>query len=144
MAASLESMRADYQTLAATVDRQTESMEKGRESTMVAGTERAYREPGIEYPGLPGLPVWDGNPELFEVNADGLGMPSMMSAPASMAASCSSFWSSAEKLFHTRGFTAKISGSFTNNPEVNDGESRKCFRKYNRVLFGGGEYHLDG
>jgi len=39
---------------------------------VVARTERSYREPGIEFPGLAGLPVWDGNPEIFEVNPDGL------------------------------------------------------------------------
>ncbi|TDI83918.1 MAG: T9SS type A sorting domain-containing protein, partial [Caldithrix sp.] len=42
---------------------------------VVANDERAFREPGIEFPGLPGLPVWDGNPEVFEINPDGLGLP---------------------------------------------------------------------
>ncbi len=36
---------------------------------------RAFREPGIPYPGRPGLPVWDGNPELFELDPDALGLP---------------------------------------------------------------------
>ncbi len=31
-------------------------------------SERAFREPGIEYPGVSGLPVWDGNPEVFQLN----------------------------------------------------------------------------
>lgn len=35
---------------------------------------RAIRETGIEFPGLNGLPVWDGNPEMFEINADGAGL----------------------------------------------------------------------
>jgi len=39
-----------------------------------AGTERCLREPGIEFPGLPGLPVWDGNPEVFELDPDALGL----------------------------------------------------------------------
>ncbi len=39
---------------------------------VVAGPNRAFREPGIEYPGLIGLPVWDGNPEIFEFDPDGL------------------------------------------------------------------------
>ena len=30
------------------------------------------RETGIEYPGLVGLPVWDGNPEVFELDLDAL------------------------------------------------------------------------
>ncbi|MCH9647374.1 MAG: thrombospondin type 3 repeat-containing protein [Deltaproteobacteria bacterium] len=33
---------------------------------------RCLREPGIEFPGLPGLPLWDSNPEQFEVDADKL------------------------------------------------------------------------
>ncbi len=38
---------------------------------------RSYREPGVEYPGLfePLIPIWDGNPEVFEVDPDGLGGP---------------------------------------------------------------------
>ena len=34
---------------------------------------RPRREPGIEFPGMAGLPVWDGNPEVFEINPDDLG-----------------------------------------------------------------------
>ncbi|HVS16403.1 MAG TPA: lamin tail domain-containing protein [Thermoanaerobaculia bacterium] len=45
------------------------------EAFVVAGAQRAFREPGIEYPGLPGLPVWDGNPEVFELDPDRLGLP---------------------------------------------------------------------
>ncbi len=37
--------------------------------------ERVMREPGIEFPGLPGLPVWDGNPELFWIDPNGLNAP---------------------------------------------------------------------
>ena len=36
--------------------------------------ERCFRETGIEFPGLPGLPIWDGNPELFELDPDRLGL----------------------------------------------------------------------
>ncbi|MGI9221702.1 MAG: Ig-like domain-containing protein [Woeseiaceae bacterium] len=43
------------------------------ETAVVVGTDRAYREPGIESPGLAGLPIWDGNPEIFEVDPNGLG-----------------------------------------------------------------------
>jgi hypothetical protein len=42
---------------------------------IVAGHPRAFREPGIIFPGLPGLPVWDGNPEVFELDPDRLGLP---------------------------------------------------------------------
>lgn len=39
----------------------------------VASATRPFREPGIQYPGLVGLPVWDGNPEVFEIDPDRLG-----------------------------------------------------------------------
>ncbi|HEY9420390.1 MAG TPA: lamin tail domain-containing protein [Thermoanaerobaculia bacterium] len=44
---------------------------------VVAGPERAFREPGILYPGRPGLPVWDGNLEIFEIDPDKLGLPNV-------------------------------------------------------------------
>jgi hypothetical protein len=36
---------------------------------------RSFREPGVEFPGLflPPIPTWDGNPEVFDVDPDGLG-----------------------------------------------------------------------
>jgi predicted extracellular nuclease len=43
------------------------------DAQITASGQRAFREPGIEYPGLPGLPVWDGNPEVFELDPDGVG-----------------------------------------------------------------------
>jgi predicted extracellular nuclease len=47
-----------------------------------AGT-RPLREPGIEFPGIPGLPVWDGNPEIFELDPDKLGLPNRVIAGGS-------------------------------------------------------------
>jgi predicted extracellular nuclease len=44
---------------------------------VVARSSRPFREPGIASPGLPGLPIWDGNPELFELDPDGAGLPSV-------------------------------------------------------------------
>ena len=44
---------------------------------VVAGGTRALREPGILHPGLPGLPVWDGNPEVFELDPDKMGLPNL-------------------------------------------------------------------
>ena len=44
--------------------------------------QRPFREPGVRYPGLPGLPVWDGNPELFELDPDGAGAPITTLLPA--------------------------------------------------------------
>jgi len=45
------------------------------EVLITAGSNRPFREPGIEFPGLAGLPVWDGNPEIFELDPDRLGQP---------------------------------------------------------------------
>jgi predicted extracellular nuclease len=42
---------------------------------ITAAPGRAFREPGIEYPGLAGYPEWDGNPEVFELDPDKLGLP---------------------------------------------------------------------
>ena len=33
---------------------------------------RSFREPGIRYPGIEGLPIWDGNPEVFWFDPDAL------------------------------------------------------------------------
>lgn len=51
---------------------------------VVARDERAFREPGIEFPGLGGdIPTWDGNPELFELDPDKLGLPNLAIAAGS-------------------------------------------------------------
>jgi endonuclease/exonuclease/phosphatase family metal-dependent hydrolase len=41
---------------------------------ITAAGARTYREPGIEFPGLVGFPEWDGNPEVFELDPDKLGL----------------------------------------------------------------------
>jgi predicted extracellular nuclease len=41
---------------------------------ITAASSRTFREPGIAYPGEAGLPVWDGNPEVFELDPDKLGL----------------------------------------------------------------------
>ncbi|MEM6797414.1 MAG: hypothetical protein AAF725_25820, partial [Acidobacteriota bacterium] len=33
-----------------------------------------FRGPGLEFPGMVGLPVWDGNQEVFELDPDGAGL----------------------------------------------------------------------
>jgi hypothetical protein len=45
---------------------------------ITAAPARTFREPGIEFPGEAGLPVWDGNPEVFELDPDKLGLPNQM------------------------------------------------------------------
>jgi predicted extracellular nuclease len=42
---------------------------------ITAAPMRTFREPGILFPGLTGLPIWDGNPEVFELDPDKLGLP---------------------------------------------------------------------
>jgi predicted extracellular nuclease len=44
------------------------------DASIVATAARPFREPGIECPGTSGLPVWDGNPEVFEIDPDRLGL----------------------------------------------------------------------
>jgi predicted extracellular nuclease len=47
---------------------------------VTTGPTRPFREPGIETPGLPAMPlipVWDGNPEVFELDPDRLGLPNL-------------------------------------------------------------------
>jgi len=45
---------------------------------ITAAGARTYREPGIEFPGLAGYPEWDGNPEVFELDPDKLGLPNQI------------------------------------------------------------------
>jgi len=45
---------------------------------VAAGDDRPFREPGIEFPGIVGLPLWDGNPEVFELDPDKLGLPNQV------------------------------------------------------------------
>lgn len=44
------------------------------EAYVVASGIQTFREPGIEFPGIAGLPIWDGNPEIFELDPDKLGL----------------------------------------------------------------------
>ncbi len=44
------------------------------EAYITAAPERTFRETGLEFPGIAGLPVWDGNPEVFELDPDKLGL----------------------------------------------------------------------
>jgi len=50
-------------------------------TSIVAGTLRTFREPGIPFPGSFGLPVWDDNPERFEFRPAALGQPNLTDLP---------------------------------------------------------------
>ena len=65
----LEGMRVQF---SATANGPSSSFET---APLRIGGERVFREAGIRYPGLPGLPVWDGNPELFWFDPNGLNAP---------------------------------------------------------------------
>jgi predicted extracellular nuclease len=41
---------------------------------ITAAPQRTFREPGIVYPAPDGLPEWDGNPEVFELDPNRLGL----------------------------------------------------------------------
>ena len=69
-----EGMRVSISNGAVSGPHQRFSTDPIAEVHIVAGPTRAYREPGIEYPGISGLPVWDGNPEVFELDPDRLGL----------------------------------------------------------------------
>ena len=71
----LEGMRVSLGSGAVSGPNQSFGSDPLAEVHIVADGTRAFREPGIEYPGLPGLPVWDGNPEVFELDPDKLGLP---------------------------------------------------------------------
>ena len=45
------------------------------ETAIMVGPNRTFREPGIAFPGIGGLPVWDSNQEVILVDPDGLGQP---------------------------------------------------------------------
>ncbi len=72
-----ESMRVEIAEGIATSPNQSFGSDPLAEVFIVAGNARAFREPGIAFPGLSGLPVWDGNPEIFELDPDRLGQPNV-------------------------------------------------------------------
>jgi uncharacterized protein len=56
--------------------RTTAPTDRFGDTAIVADDTRAFREPGILYPGVPGHPiVWDGNPEIFEIDPNRAGLP---------------------------------------------------------------------
>jgi predicted extracellular nuclease/methionine-rich copper-binding protein CopC len=73
-----EGMLVQIANGAVAASNQTFSSDRFAEVLAVAGPNRPFREPGIEYPGRAGLPVWDNNPEIFEFDPDHFGQPNMV------------------------------------------------------------------
>jgi len=70
-----EGMRVEIASGVVGSGNQTFGTDPTAEVLITAGSNRPFREAGIEFPGLAGLPVWDGNPEVFELDPDRLGQP---------------------------------------------------------------------
>ncbi|MCW8984526.1 MAG: lamin tail domain-containing protein, partial [Thermoanaerobaculales bacterium] len=74
----LEGMLVTVASGVVTGSNQRYSTDPIAEVQIVTSPNRAFREPGVEYPGWtppPTLPIWDGNPEVFELDPDRLGLP---------------------------------------------------------------------
>lgn len=69
---SLERVENMLVQFSATASGPTDELEL---TPLSASGQRPFREPGIRHPGLPGLPVWDGNPEVFWFDPNGLNAP---------------------------------------------------------------------
>lgn len=69
-----ESMRVRVASGTVASGSQNFSTDPVAEMYVTATSSRPFREPGIEYPGESGFPVWDGNPEVFELDPDRLGL----------------------------------------------------------------------
>ncbi len=69
-----------------------------------SGDGRLRREPGIAWPGLDGLPVWDGNPHGFELAPDALGLevPELVAGTTFQAEGAMTFAWGAYQLWPTR------------------------------------------
>ena len=75
-----EGMLIEIQEGTVTGPNQTFSSDPIAEVHIVADSGRTYREPGVIFPGLnmPPIPTWDGNPEVFELDPDKLGLPNQI------------------------------------------------------------------
>ncbi len=69
---AVELERYESMLVEVTGARATSPTDQYGDVTMTSGPNLKFREPGIEYPGLVGLPVYDGNPEIFDLDPDGL------------------------------------------------------------------------
>ena len=60
-------------------------------ASLVPPAERPFREPGIRYPGQSGLPLWDGNPEVIQINLQWAGFSNLFSLDPISASGVLSF-----------------------------------------------------
>ena len=79
---SLEGMLVQFDALVTSPSNFT------NEVTLTTQSRRPSREPGIQFPGLRDLPVWDGNPELFWFDPDKIGAPNFGWINAGMRLQC--------------------------------------------------------
>ncbi len=84
-----EGMRVEIANGTVTGGNQDFSSDLVAEVHVTAASSRTFREPGVIFPGLGGsIPTWDGNPEVFELDPDRLGLPNIIiPAGSSFAAS---------------------------------------------------------
>lgn len=68
----VEGMRVQFSTAITTAPSRSDGT-----TNIVIGTTRTFREPGIAFPGASNFPVWDGNPEVFSIDPNALGLPAM-------------------------------------------------------------------
>ncbi len=76
----LEGMRVILEEAVVASASQSFSSDPIAEAVISVG-ERLFREPGLPWPGnddFPEVPVWDGNPEGFELDPDRLGLPNRL------------------------------------------------------------------
>ena len=77
----IEGMRATLNNAVVNGPNQRFSTDPLAEPHIVASGDRAFREPGIPTPGFVGIaasiPIWDKNPEVFEIDPDKLGLPNL-------------------------------------------------------------------
>ncbi|MEZ4987301.1 MAG: hypothetical protein R2795_20035 [Saprospiraceae bacterium] len=76
--------------------------------------ERPFREPGVQWPGsIAGAPVWDGNPELFWFDPDGLHQPNNRFISAGQLVQATAVMFQEEDLYIALPLQYSVSGTRT-------------------------------
>ena len=79
--------------------------------SLSADGQRLFREPGIPYPGIPGLPIWDANPEMFWMDPDGIDQMNNRFLGAGMTVEATAIMTHQQNRYITLPITYRISGS---------------------------------